>query len=213
MRTVGEILKKRRLEKNLEFETIEKHLRIRKKFLVALEENSWDKLPSLPYIKGFLRNYSAFLGLKPEEIIAIFRRQFGEQQKSGLMPNGLAHPLDEPTFRLTPHIAVISLISLFLLIFFGYLIFQYKIYTSPPNLIINKPKEGEIVTLNQIEITGKADNDAVISINGQKIAITRNGDFATTISLLPGINTITIESTSKYGKKRMITRTIQLQTN
>jgi len=41
MRTVGEILKKARQEKNLTLDEIEKSLRIRKKFLMALEENAW----------------------------------------------------------------------------------------------------------------------------------------------------------------------------
>ena len=52
MLTVGEILIKARSEKKLSLEEIEKKIRIRKKFLIALEDNDWDRLPSLPYIKG-----------------------------------------------------------------------------------------------------------------------------------------------------------------
>lgn len=211
MRTIGEILKKARLEKKLDFEQIEKDLRIRKKYLLALEENSWNRLPSLPYIKGFLRNYSSYLGLKPEEMTAIFRRQFGIQQKGGIIPQGLAHPLNESGYHITPQILAIGIIISFLSIFFGYLLLQYKTYTSPPNLVVNKPLEGETVTSDKIQISGKTDSDAVVSINGQKIALSKTGDFEISLSLLPGINTVTIESTSKFGKKKTISRTIQIQ--
>lgn len=213
MRTVGEILKKARIEKRLTFEDIEKATKIRKKFLMALEENAWDKLPSLPYIKGFIRNYSVFLGLKPDEMVAIFRRHFTEMEKTGLLPTGLTHPLDEPVVRFTPQIGLIGVTLVFLLLFFGYLFFQYKAYTSPPDLMVTKPQEGEIVSTSKVEVAGKTATDAVIAVNSQKIALSENGDFTTTLLLSPGVNAITIESTSKYGKKRTVTRTIQIEEN
>ena len=211
MYTVGEILRKARNEKNLSLDDIEKNLRIRKKFLVAIEENAWDRLPSLPYIKGFLRNYSSYLGLKSEEIIAIFRRQFNLQEKSGLLPEGLTHPMDEPPIRFTPQLAVVTIITSFIVLFFTYLFIQYKAYTNPPDLTVNKPAEGEVLLGDKIQVSGKTDSHAVISINNQKIAISQNGEFSTTLSLPPGVNTILVESISKYGKKRAITRTIQVQ--
>lgn len=213
MRTVGEILKKARLEKRLNFEDIEKSTKIRKKFLQALEENSWEKLPSLPYIKGFIRTYSEYLGLRSDEMVAIFRRHFRDQEKTGLLPTGLTHPLDEPVLRFTPQIGLIVIIISFIVLFFGYLFLQYQSYTNPPNLTVNKPMEGEIVKTSKIEISGKTDIDAVIAINNQKIALSTNGEFTTNLLLSPGINSIIIESTSKYGKKRTITRTIQVTEN
>lgn len=213
MRTIGEILKKARLEKHLTFEDIEKATKIRKKFLMALEENAWNKLPALPYIKGFIRNYSAFLGLKPDEMVAIFRRHFQEQNKAGLLPSGITHPLDEPIFRFTPQMGVIAIIAAFLVLFFGYLFLQFQSYTNPPNLVVEKPAEGEIITNSKVLVLGKTDADAVISVNNQKIALSGNGDFSTSLLLSPGINSIIIQSTSKYGKTRTVTRTVQVKEN
>lgn len=211
MHTVGEILKKARSEKKLTLEDVEKQLKIRKKFLIALEENAWEKLPSLPYIKGFLRSYSNFLGLKSEELIAIFRREFSLNEKTGLLPDGLTHPVDEPTIKITPQIAGLSVVISFLILFFGYIFLQYRSFTNPPNLIVLKPAEGEIIYGDKATVSGKTDISAVISVNNQKIAVSQNGEFSTTLSLPPGTNTIFIESTSKYGKKKSITRTIQIQ--
>lgn len=211
MRTIGEILKKIRSEKRLTLEEIEKQLRIRKKFLIALEENDWSKLPSLPYIKGFLKNYSSFLGLKSDEMLAIFRRQFHQQEKAGLLPKGLTNPLDEPMIRFTPQLTGIILTISFLVIFFGYLFLQYLSFVNPPELSVESPKEGEIISSEKVTVKGKSDRDAVISVNNQKIALGENGEFTTILTLSPGINTISIESTSKQGKKRTVTRTIQVQ--
>lgn len=209
MRTVGEILKKARIQKNITFEEAEKVLRIRKKFLQALEENAWDKLPALPYIKGFIKNYSNYLGLKSEEMIAIFRRQFSLRDKTQVLPEGLANPLNDPLIKITPQMMIGVVIFSFVLIFFGYLLWQFKIYKSPPNLEVISPQEGEILTQEKIEIKGISDEDAVVSVNNVKIALNPKGGFSTAIRLVPGVNTISIESTSKYGKKKLINRTIQ----
>lgn len=211
MRTIGEILKRARLEKKLTFEEIETHLRIRKKFLVALEENSWDKLPSLPYIKGFLKNYSSFLGLKPDEMMAIFRRQFRQQEKQGLLPEGVTEPLNQSFFRYTPKTISILIIVFFILFFFGYLFYQYRNITSPPPLDITSPKEGQIFSSERIAVTGITNTDAVVLINNQKIAVNDNGNFSTTLTLSPGTNIVVIESVSKYNRKSTVKRTIRIQ--
>lgn len=209
MRTVGEILKKARLEKKLTLEDAEKKLRIRQKYLQALEENAWEKLPSLPYIKGFLRNYSIFLGLKPEEMLAFFRRQFRGQGKAGLLPEGVTKPLNDSPLHWSPQLTVVTIVFILVGLFFGYLFFQYHTIGSPPTLTIEKPLEGEVITANTTVVKGTTDKDAVVAVNSQKITLSDNGGFQTTITLTPGINTIVIETTNTFGKKQTITRTIQ----
>lgn len=211
MRTIGEILKRARAEKKLTFEEIEAHLRIRKKFLMALEENSWDKLPSLPYIKGFLKNYSSFLGLKPDEMLAIFRRQFRQQERQGLLPEGVTEPLNQSFFRYTPKTISILIIVFFILFFSGYLFYQYRNITSPPPLDVISPKEGQIFSSERIAVTGITNSDAVVLINNQKIAVNDNGRFSTTLTLSPGTNIVVIESVSKYNRKSSVKRTIRIQ--
>ncbi len=43
--------------------------RIRQKYLAALEADEWDLLPGEVVGRGFLRNYSTYLGLEPTEMI------------------------------------------------------------------------------------------------------------------------------------------------
>lgn len=210
MKTVGEILKKARLEKNLEYEEVEKKTRIRKKFLMAMEGNDWDKLPSETYIKGFLRNYSNFLGLNPEGVVAIFRRQYPQDIKAKILPVGLSEPLNTPILKITPQRFTIILTSILIVIFAFYLILQYLYFVGAPPLDIVQPKEGEIFNNSSIHVRGRTNPDASLYINNQKVPINDSGAFDQILTLNDGVNTIVVESENKMGKKTRVTRTIQI---
>lgn len=211
MKTVGEILKRARVEKNLDYEAVEKKTRIRKKFLEALEDNDWSRLPSPNYIKGFIRNYSSYLGLKGDEMVAIFRRQYTDSENAKLSLPDLSEPLRVPLFKITPQRVVFLSTFLFIFLFIFYLFSQYLAFTGSPMLSVTAPKEGEVFTDPKVVITGTTDKDAQVFINNQKIDINDEGAFKQEIILNPGINQLTIESQSKMGKKSKVTRTIQIE--
>ena len=52
-------------------------LRIQEHYLEALEEGRFDRIPGTTYTIGFLRSYSGFLGLDPDEIVESFKREQG----------------------------------------------------------------------------------------------------------------------------------------
>ena len=56
-------------------------LRIQEHYLEALEEGRFDLIPGTTYTIGFLRSYSGFLGLDPDEIIEAFKREQGLNTK------------------------------------------------------------------------------------------------------------------------------------
>lgn len=58
---VGEVLKRKRLEKNLSLKEIENATSIRAHFLLAIEEGHFGKLISPIYAQGFIKKYAAFL--------------------------------------------------------------------------------------------------------------------------------------------------------
>ena len=68
MGQLGELLKETRQNKEVSLEEVEQELRIRKKYLQALEEEDSSIMPPEVYVKGFLRNYAIYLGLDPEEV-------------------------------------------------------------------------------------------------------------------------------------------------
>ena len=56
-------------------------LRIQEHYLEALEDGRFDLIPGTTYTIGFLRSYSGFLGLDPDEIIEAFKREQGLDSK------------------------------------------------------------------------------------------------------------------------------------
>lgn len=67
---VGLWLRHAREARNLTLEDVEAQLRIRKRYLKALEQADYAALPGDLQIRGFLRNYARFLGLSADEAIA-----------------------------------------------------------------------------------------------------------------------------------------------
>ena len=126
MRTVGEILKNARLEKKLTLEEVTEQTKIRKEYLLALEESCYQDLPAAAYIQGFIRNYSQFLGLKTQPLLAIFRRDYKEKSKP------VFRSPQSDGFHWTPRLTMISLLVLSLLFFFGYLFWQYRLLLKSP---------------------------------------------------------------------------------
>ena len=60
---IGASLRTAREKRGLTAEDVHRSLRIRERYLRALEEERWELLPGDAYAKGFLRTYAEFLGL------------------------------------------------------------------------------------------------------------------------------------------------------
>lgn len=70
MADIGETLRASREEQGISLEEAEAATRIRARFLEALEENNLDILGGDVYVRGFVRNYAAFLGLDTAPLLA-----------------------------------------------------------------------------------------------------------------------------------------------
>ncbi len=60
---IGDSLREARTRRGLSPADVHKAIRIRERYLTALEEERWAMLPGEAYTKGFLRTYAEFLGL------------------------------------------------------------------------------------------------------------------------------------------------------
>lgn len=206
MITVGEILASARKRKNLSFEQIEKATKIRAKFLLAIENNQFEKLPPGTFTKGFIKNYATYLGLPATQTLAFYRRQVNEDKPT--MPSPTISLKQKFPFTLN----LTSIVTILLIgAFFLYLAFSYMRYAGSPTLILSTPAKNAVVKEDQIEVTGKTDPGAILTINNQEISINENGSYTTKITLTPGINTITIVSANKFNRKSTIVRNLRLE--
>ena len=80
MESIGARLQQTRESKGYTIEQIARDTHIAKRFLEALEQEDFDQFPGEPYLIGFLRTYSEYLGLQPQEMVALYRNlQLQEQ--------------------------------------------------------------------------------------------------------------------------------------
>lgn len=202
MKTVGSILKEERIRKGLTFVQAETATKIRLKFLQAIESDEYSGLPSLSYAKGFVKNYSEYLGLDSNTVLAFFRRQTAEVSKSSLLPK--REVMNSSWFQLTPGIFLAGILVVLTLIFLGYLGFQYRKLNQPAFLSIESPANQFVTQDRRIDILGKTDPDATVTVNGISVLVRGDGKFFDQVQLDSGVNKITIVATSRFGKTTTI---------
>jgi hypothetical protein len=108
----------------------------------------------------------------------------------------------------TPKLLLASAASLVVLIMVGYIWFQVRNLTAPPELVISNPSQSTKVAIEQIEISGKTDPGATVAINDQVINQDKEGNFKETIALRSGVNTIQIVATNHFNKQKSQTITV-----
>ncbi len=195
MKTVGEILKSGRLEKGLTVEKLSSLTKIDANYIQALEENNFAALPSATFSKGFIRNLAMALDKNPDEIVAVFRRDFNESRAI------LAKPRLHRSIHLAPllHSQVIFIV-LGLLTFVVYLVFQYRAVITPPPIVLDSPANDAIV-VSPVNISGHTSPGTTITINDDlRTAVDNSGNFATKLNLSPGQTDIKITATNRFSR-------------
>lgn len=80
---IGSSLREARVRKGLDVPAAERETKIRAKYLRALEEETFDLLPSQAYVRGFLRSYADFLGLDGNLFVDEYTSRFWVDEEQG----------------------------------------------------------------------------------------------------------------------------------
>ncbi|MBU4369989.1 helix-turn-helix domain-containing protein [Patescibacteria group bacterium] len=205
--TLGGLLKKARLSKELDLKEVSKQISIESKYLESLETDDYYKLPSPTYARGFLKRYAEFLKLDFEKILEQWDEKYNHQERELKKPKSKIKKM----FQLSQFkFKIILILVLFCLILF-YLGFGIKNILFSPEIEIFYPAEDMVTTNSSLTIKGKIDPRAAIFINNQPVEQTDEGLFEQKIDLLIGLNQIEISAKKKYSKEKIIYRQIVLE--
>jgi cytoskeleton protein RodZ len=83
---IGGSLREARLKRNLTPADVQKAIRIRDRYLQALEEERWELLPGDAYVKGFLRTYADYLGLDGNLYVEEYNSRFARPDEPAFVP-------------------------------------------------------------------------------------------------------------------------------
>jgi cytoskeleton protein RodZ len=78
---IGNSLREARLRQGFELPRVEADIKIRAKYLRALEEERFEVLPGETYVKGFLRTYAEYLGLDGQLYLDEFNSRFTREEE------------------------------------------------------------------------------------------------------------------------------------
>ena len=197
MKSVGQIISQARKEQQISITKLSQITKIDADYLKALEKDQYHLLPSHTFVKGFIRNVAQTLGKEPDELIAIFRRDFPPSSPPKLTPDKIPssrHSIKK-RFQSTSLIFASGI-----LIFLVYLAFQLRAFLIPPKLEIYQPKTNAVLT-SPLTIEGLTSPDSIIQINQDLIIKPNNsGYFIKSITFSLGENQIEISATNRFGR-------------
>jgi cytoskeletal protein RodZ len=87
---IGGSLREARLKRGLTPADVQKAIRIRDRYLQALEDERWELLPGDAYVKGFLRTYADYLGLDGNLYVEEYNSRFARPDEPQLVPERFA---------------------------------------------------------------------------------------------------------------------------
>ena len=156
MKELGVKLRKIREEKDVSLTEIQKRTKIRKKYLVALEEGRVDVIPGKVYLKGFLKSYCRALDLPGDEILAEYNawleeqdnRQEDEQERLGVKKE------EDGFSRFIVHLTVIIIVAIII----GFSVYNiFWLNSADEDLGLAEISETEITEENGIENDDQGD--------------------------------------------------------
>ena len=122
MPKLGEMLRAARQDMGVSLAEVEQATKIRRKFLVALEDEDFSSLPETVYVIGFLREYARYLRLDPDLAAKVFKEQSGRRDLPGVQPE--TRIVREATRRSAISLGAISAVLMLagfaLLLIYGY---------------------------------------------------------------------------------------------
>lgn len=168
--TVGFILKQKRRELKFSLEDVSSHLKIKKFYLDAIENNEFSNLPGIAYVIGFIKSYAYFLGLDQKKLIELYKYMNNTQVDNEVDKKDENVAIKDPIVN-TNHLILVLLVILFILIVVAVIKF---IQTDTDNV---KPAENIELSLNnekKEDITDLTSTERVELLldSGKKINLT-----------------------------------------
>ncbi|NVH29031.1 helix-turn-helix domain-containing protein [Lactobacillus delbrueckii subsp. bulgaricus] len=92
---IGEQLRKAREAKGLSISDIEKATKIQSRYLEAIENNDFDKLPGDFYVRAFIRQYAQIVGLDGKELLSQYQGEVANEVTSEVSQPAASSPAQE----------------------------------------------------------------------------------------------------------------------
>ena len=93
----------------------------------------------------------------------------------------------------------IVLILIFLFVVYG--LIKAENFLLGPRITIESPKNGQVFTASNVEVSGQASNISLFYLNGRQIFTDEGGNFKESLLLARGYNIIEVEAKDKFNRE------------
>jgi hypothetical protein len=92
---LGELLRRERELRHISLDDVAERTKISRRYLEAIEEGRFDRLPGETFVRGFIRSYAQSVGLNPQDMLLMYNQARVVQEVSPLRPEHTA-PIRRP---------------------------------------------------------------------------------------------------------------------
>jgi len=191
-------------DKNISLAKLSELTGISERFLGALVEEKYEKLPPAPYTRNYILKVADVLGLDGQKLWQEY------QKKTQLKKSGLNDRLPLNRFSPKPLNKKIFL-ALIAVVLAGYLVFRYNFFLGSPTLSLlgQLSSSGNLtVSESSLKVEGQIKPGDQLMINRENIFVDENGYFQKDATLQPGLNIVQFQIKRFLGRETTITKQI-----
>jgi len=189
MKTAQEIFREERRKKGISLKFVSEKTKIPLKYLEGIEKGNHQVFPNLHYAQLYVRDYAKFLGLSPQGMASLFRRDWSGEWKG----TNVLHRREVKIKSWGKGAIVAGIIGT---LAGAYLLYQYILFNSPPPLRVKLRCEEK-----KLIIEGRTKADAGVKINEEITRVSPQGEFKKEFKA-PLPEKVVIEVKSPIGKIR-----------
>ncbi|TAK04272.1 helix-turn-helix domain-containing protein [Patescibacteria group bacterium] len=183
--------------------------KIPKTVLDAIEKDAHDKLPAPLYARQYLKVYAKALGGDPEYFLHRFDAERGTCDFLGATRLPIGRTSARQLFVGSRLLKAAGFAAVALALC-GYLGLEVRRIVSAPDIALSSPSDGFTTDEASVRVSGEADPDAKVLVNGVHMLLQDDGTFATDVMLERGLNVITVEGAKRYSKTASLYRRVIL---
>lgn len=156
--------------KGVSLEQAARDTHISKRYIVALESESFDDFPGEAYFLGFLRSYAAYLGLNSDEMVALYRNIRLQEQ-----PPPIEELLDRRPPRAIPFVPILASLAIVLLV--GGIVALFVTGVISPPVFRRTATDGSgrelpfLLEEQFVERRFNEDNRVAVPVNGEQLVL------------------------------------------
>ena len=203
---LSELLREAAELRGLTFERLTELSDIPERYLLALRDGEFGKLPAAPYVRGYLVKLGEVLGIDGEMFWRLYK---GE---APIKKSGPQDKLPSNRFAIKSLNKKTIILGAALLLIVIYLVWRAPLFLGTPLIeIISPTANNYVVNTPIVKLVGEINPGDKLTVNGEEVLVGASGRFEKDYELQPGINTFELAAKRFLGKETKLVRRVIYQ--